>query len=163
MPYRRTIRKPTRWTPEEWSQIEEAARERGVPPIRYVREAALAAKLPPLARSRVYAYQGAYELVRQLKRLLNNLNQLLHLAEDDGAEAQVFALESVIATTEAAVPAAAAFRGKADALVAAVVEAGRALNDTARDGNSIKELPPEDELGVALCGIILAVQQVQRA
>jgi len=163
MPYRRTIRKPTRWTPEEWSQIEEAARERGVPPIRYVREAALAAKLPPLTMSRVHAYQGAYELVRQLKRLLNNLNQLLHLAEDDGAEAQVFALKSVIATTEAAVPAAAAFRGKTDALVAAVVEAGTALNDTARGGNTIRELPPEEELGVALCGIILAVQKVQRA
>ncbi|HEU4557567.1 MAG TPA: hypothetical protein VFS20_06945 [Longimicrobium sp.] len=136
------------------------ARARGVPPLRYVREAALAGKLPPRVQAQA---RGSHELVRQLKRLLNNLNQLLHLAEDDGAEAQVFALESVIATTEAAVPAAAAFRGKADALVAAVVEAGRALNDTARDGNTVKELPPDDELGVALGGIILAVQQVQRA
>lgn len=159
----RTIRKPTRWTPDEWRQIEKLARARGVPPLRYVREAALAGKLPPPVQAQVRARQGSLELVRQLKRLLNNLNQLLHLAEDDGAEAQVFALESVIATTEAAVPAAAAFRGKADALVATVVEAGRALNDTARDGNTVKELPPDDELGVALGGIILAVQQVQRA
>lgn len=47
MPSRRTVRKPTVWTPEEWRHIEEAAVADGVRPLLYVREAALAAELPP--------------------------------------------------------------------------------------------------------------------
>ncbi|HET7228405.1 MAG TPA: hypothetical protein VFJ16_00240 [Longimicrobium sp.] len=90
MPSRRTIKKPTRWTPEEWRHIEEAARARGVPPLRYVREAALAAKLPPRVRRR-----GSHELVKQLMRLLNNLHQLERVAE---AEAAHRAVEAIRAT-----------------------------------------------------------------
>src|SRR5688572_24861817 len=44
---RRTLRKPTRWTPEEWAQVERAAAARGVPPLRYVREAALGIPVTP--------------------------------------------------------------------------------------------------------------------
>lgn len=47
MPSRRTVRKPTVWTPEEWRHIEEAAVAGGVRPLLYVREAAVAAELPP--------------------------------------------------------------------------------------------------------------------
>ena len=84
MPSRRTIKKPTRWTPEEWRHIEEAARARGVPPLRYVREAALAARLPPRVRRR-----GSHELVKQLMRLLNNLHQLERVAEAEAAHRAV--------------------------------------------------------------------------
>lgn len=47
MRLRRTIRKPTRWTPAEWARVEDAARTRGVPPLRFVREAALGAPPAP--------------------------------------------------------------------------------------------------------------------
>jgi integrase len=41
---RRTIHKLTRWHSDEWQRVADAARERGgVPPLRFVREAALAA------------------------------------------------------------------------------------------------------------------------
>lgn len=166
MPSRRTIRKPTRWTPEEWRQIEDAAHARGVPPLRYVREAALAGQLPPRAAGRVRARHGAHDLVRQLKRLLNNLNQLSRLADEEGEEdATAEALASVIGTTEAAVKAAAARRGGADALAALttdVVEAGRYLNELTHTGNTIEELPPGDELMVALARILVVVHQVLR-
>ena len=51
---RRTVRKPTRWTPDEWSRVEDAARPHGVPALRFVREAALekaARGTPPPAAS----------------------------------------------------------------------------------------------------------------
>jgi hypothetical protein len=165
MPSRRTIRKPTRWTPEEWRQIEDAARARGVPPLRYVREAALAGQLPPRAAGRVRARHGAHELVRQLKRLLNNLNQLSRLADEEGDDATAYALASIIGTTEAAVKAAGVRRGGADALAALtaeVVEAGRYLNELTHAGNTIEELPPSDELMVALARIMVVVHQVLR-
>jgi hypothetical protein len=112
----RTIRKPTRWTPEEWRQIEEAAYARGVPPLRYVREAALAAQLPPRASRRVRARQAANEIVRQLKGLLNNLNQLARVADEEGHDGAAEVLAGVIRTTESAMKDAASHRSGADAL-----------------------------------------------
>ena len=165
MPSRRTIRKPTRWTPEEWRQIEDAARARGVPPLRYVREAALAGQLPPSAARRVRARRDAHELVRQLKRLLNNLNQLARVADEEGDEAAAQALAVAIATTEAAVRAAASKRGGADelaALVAEVIRAGRSLNEVTHHAHTIEELPPLHDLSVALSRILAAVHPVLR-
>ena len=165
MPSRRTIRKPTRWTPEEWRQIEDAARARGVPPLRYVREAALAGQLPPRAAGRVRARHGAHELVRQLKRLLNNLNQLARVADEEGDDGAAEALAITNSTTECAVKAAAARGGGADALAALtaeVVEAGRYLNEVTHHAHVIEELPPGDELVVALSRILVAVHQVLR-
>jgi hypothetical protein len=43
---------PYRQDPEEWRHIEEAVRARSVRPLRYVRQAALAAELPPCTRRR---------------------------------------------------------------------------------------------------------------
>ena len=40
---KRTIRKPTRWPPDEWRSVEDAARARRLPPLRFVREAVLGA------------------------------------------------------------------------------------------------------------------------
>jgi hypothetical protein len=160
MPTRRSIRKPTRWTPEEWHQIQEAARARGVPPLRYVREAALAAELPPRGQDR--SRPVSHELGRQLTRVLSNLHQLLHLAEEESAESMVAALESVIKTTEDAVRAASRYRGDAAAMIAAVVEAGRFLNGVTHGANASEALPTDEELGLALRGIILAVEQIPR-
>lgn len=165
MPYRRTIRKPTRWTPEEWLQIEDAAAAHGVPPLRYVREAALAGKLPPRAQTRARVRQGRHALVGQLTRVLNNLHQLARVAEEESAGGAILALESTIATTESAVPVAASHRGGADvlaALTAAVLAAGRYLNEVTHHAHVIEELPPYDELGEALSRILTAVHEVLR-
>jgi hypothetical protein len=162
MPYRRTVRITTRWTPEEWAHVEDAAHERGVPPARYVREAALAAKLPPLARVRASVHKGARELVRQLKRVLSNLHQLLRVAHSQGAEPEAVALESTITAAETAVCAASVYRGRTDAIVAAVVEAGRFLNEVTHHAHTIEDLPPASELDAALRQIGAALEQAPR-
>jgi hypothetical protein len=150
---RRTIRRPTRWTPDEWRQIEDAARACGVPPLRYVREAALAAKLAPRARRR-----GAHELVRQIKRVLNNLNQLAGVAHDNGAERMVGLIRSTALAMEDAVQAAAACPAeRVPELVAAVVESGRNLNAVAHRANGTEDLPPDLEVIGALEQVLDAV------
>lgn len=157
MPSRRTIRKPTVWAPEEWRQIEQAARARGVPPLRYVREAALAAKLPAVTQRR-----GAHALLHELKRVLNNLHQLLRLAEADGARSITAALESTIRITHEAAEAAAARRGSAEPLIVAVREAGRVLNELTHQAHVAEELPADEELGAALANIQFAAMAVPR-
>ena len=157
VPSRRTIRKVTVWTPDEWRHIEEAARARGVPPLRYVREAARAAKLPPHTRRR-----GVHALVRELKWVLNNLHQLLQLAEDDGAHAIEAALESTIRITQDAARAAAERHGCAESLVVAVREAGRVLNALTHQPHIAEALPADEELGAALASIQTAAMAVTR-
>ena len=150
---RRTIRKPTRWTPDEWRQIEEYARARGVPPLRYVREAALAGKLPPPRARR----RRAHELVRQLKRVLNNLHQLARVAENEGADAVLMATESTIRFAEDAVRVATRRPDAAlGPLIAPVVEAGRGLNDVAHLGNG-EALPDDEEVATALARVQFAM------
>jgi hypothetical protein len=156
-PSRRIIRKTTVWTPDEWRHIEEAARARGVPPLRYVREAALAAKLPPHTRRR-----RVHALVREFKWVLNNLHQLLHLAEDDAAPAVAAALESTIRITQDAARTAAARRSSAESLVVAVREAGRVLNGLTRQAHIAEALPADEELGAALASIQTAAIDVTR-
>ncbi|HEU0054968.1 MAG TPA: hypothetical protein VFQ39_17400 [Longimicrobium sp.] len=163
MPVRRTIRKPTRWTPEEWRRIEDAARERGVPPLRYVREAALAGGPPPRLARRAHARHGAHELGRQLKRVLNNLHQLARVADDQGAAAAGRALASLTLWTEQAVKAAAVHRGTAQhlaALTAEVVAAGRHLNEVTHGAHLDEALPSADALREALTRVFDAVHQV---
>jgi hypothetical protein len=154
---RRTIRKTAVWTPDEWRHIEEEARIRGIPPLRYVREAALAAKLPPHSRRR-----RVHALVRELKWVLNNLHQLLHLAEDDGAPAIAAALESTIRIAQDAAKAAAARRSSAESLVVAVREAGRILNELTHQAHIAEALPADEELGAALASIQTAAMAVTR-
>jgi len=156
MPSRRTIRKPTLWTPEEWRHIEESARRSGVPPLRYVREAALAAKLPPRVR------RGSHELTRQLKRVLNNLHQLAQVAEEVAAERARAAIRVTIDLAEAAVQAAAGRPGSAHPLIIAVRDAGRFLNEVTHGAHIIEELPADAELDEALRRIEAAVSDVLR-
>lgn len=157
MPSRRTIRKPTLWTPEEWRRIEDAAQLRRVPPLRHVREAALAARLPPAADRR-----GAHALMGQFHRVLNNLNQLLRLAEADGAPAAAAAVERTIRVTELAAEAAAARRGSAHALIIRVRESGIFLNEFAHRAHAAEEFPPDEDLHHALASIESAAADVLR-
>jgi DNA-binding ferritin-like protein len=156
-PSRRTIRKTTVWTPDEWRHIEEEARTRGVPPMRHVREVALAAKLPPHTRRR-----RVHALVRELKWVLNNLHQLLHLAEDDGAPAIAAALEGTIRITQDAAKSAIARRSSTESLVVAVREAGRVLNELTHQAHIAGALPAGEELGAALVSIQFAALNVTR-
>jgi len=157
MPSRRTIRKPTLWTPEEWRRIEDAAQLRRVPPLRHVREAALAAQLPPAADRR-----GAHALMGHFHRVLNNLNQLLRLAEADGAHGAAAALGRTIRLTELVAEAAAARRGSAHALIIRVREAGIFLNELAHRAHAAEEFPPDEDLRHALASIESAAADVLR-
>jgi hypothetical protein len=157
MPSRRTIRKPTVWAPEEWRHIEQAARARGVPPLRYVREAALAAELPPVTQRR-----GAHALLHELKRVLNNLHQFHRLAAEDGARGIAIAIESTIRITHEAAEAAAARRGSAEPLIVAVREAGRVLNELTHQAHVAEALPADEELGAALASIQFVAIDVTR-
>lgn len=85
---RRTLRKPTLWTPEEWRHIEEAAVACGVRPLRYVRQAALAAELPPCTRRR-----GARALLHEFAGVLDTLHQLLRVADTAGEPSIKAAIE----------------------------------------------------------------------
>ena len=139
----RTIRKPTRWTPEEWARVEAAARSRGVPPLRYVREAVLGAPSAPRRRARD-------ELTRQLGRVLNNLRQLQRVAEDDWMDEAAARIEVTAQATEAAICAAPAPGTTAAEAVHVIVVAGRALNELAHRANADEELPPLSEVLAAL-------------
>jgi hypothetical protein len=141
---RRTIRKATRWTPDEWARIEDHARSRGVPPLRYVREAALGAPPAPKRRARD-------ELTRQLGRLLNNLRQIHRVAVDDWADDAAARIGQTIAATEAAIRTAPAPRTTAAEAVHVIVVAGRALNELVHGAHADEdELPPDSELLPAL-------------
>jgi hypothetical protein len=141
---RRTIRKPTRWTAEEWARVEDAARKRGVPPLRYVREAALGAPPAPKRYHRD-------ELTRQLGRVLNNLRQLHAVAVDDWADAAAARILRTISVTEAAIRAAPAPGTTAAEAVQVIVLAGRALNDLTHGAHADEdELPPDSEVFPAL-------------
>jgi hypothetical protein len=119
---RRTLRKPTRWTPEEWAQIEESARRCGVPPARYVREAALGRTPPershPVPRATDDRVRGN-TLLNQLSRVLSNLRQLTRVAEIDGDTAASEVLAASTRTVEdAAVRAPTAIDQDADTALA---------------------------------------------
>lgn len=140
---RRTIRKLTCWHADEWARVEDAARKRGVPPLRYVREAAIGAPSTSKRRSRD-------ELTRQLGRVLNNLRQLHAVAVEDWAAAAA-RIQRTISVTEAAIRAAPAPGTTAAAAVQVIVVAGRALNELAHRAHADEdELPPDAELLPAL-------------
>lgn len=162
---RRTLRKATRWTVEEWSQIEQAAAVRGVPPLRYVREAALnfagaggAGLSVGFSRGRAPSSRRAHTLVNQLVRVLNNLRQLHRVAEIDGNEGAAGLLTAAAVAVEEAITRAPARLGAhaAEAL-AGLVEAGVALNALAHRANTAEEVPPANELHAILDQVHSAV------
>src|SRR5215207_2334292 len=136
---RRTIRKLTCWTADEWQRVEDAARPRGVPPLRYVREAALthaASGGEPRPR------RTADELVHQLARVMNNLQQLQRVAEDDWDDDAARLIGAVFQTAEMAVRAAPERGAAAAAILADLHPAGVALNELAHRANTAECLPP---------------------
>lgn len=158
----RTIRKPTRWSPEEWDRIEEAAHACGVPPLRYIREAALRCPLPegaaPVPRP-TEATVRADEAANQLGRILNNLRQLVRVAELDGDRGGAAVLLDAAGQVEEAVLRLPSVlrRDTADAL-ASLVEAGIGLNALAHRANGTEELPSKVDLLAALMEVEAAVQ-----
>lgn len=162
---RRTLRKATRWIIEEWSQIEQAASVCGVPPLRFVREAALnsagaggAGVSVGFSRGRAPASRRAHTLVNQFARVLNNLRQLHRVAEIDGNEGAAGLLTAAAVAVEDAITRAPARLGAhaAEAL-AGLVEAGVALNALAHRANTAEEVPAANELHAILDQVHSAV------
>jgi hypothetical protein len=74
----RTVAKVVRFSPQELSLIREHAHACGLTAARYIRETALGA-VPSERRA-----AATDEIIRQLARIGNNLNQLAHAANGDG-------------------------------------------------------------------------------
>jgi hypothetical protein len=174
---RRTLRKATRWTPEECSQIEQAAAVRSVPPLRYVREAALGSAAgagdagdagdvggsTTSSRGRTKASRRAHDFVNQLARVLNNLRQIQRVAEVDGDEGAVGLLIAAAAFVEDAISLSPATLGeRATDALAGLVEVGVALNALAHRVNTVEEVPPADELHAVLAQVQSAVRNAVR-
>lgn len=159
---RRTLRKPTRWSPEEWAQVERAAAVRGVPPLRYVREAALG--IPPTPQpgrgQSMTRARRALSLLNQLARVVNNLHQLRRVAEADGDDNGVRVLTAAAQAVEYVISAAPARLGvRGNVVIAGLVEAGNALNALAHRANTAEELPPMRELRAVLDQVETAVRE----
>jgi hypothetical protein len=94
MASRRTFRKYTTWTPQEWARIETEARAHGIPPLRYVRESALAyVPKPRLKRKDVVLRLGAVlASIRELQCV--SAPELAHL--DSRLEATARRIEEAI-------------------------------------------------------------------
>ena len=105
---KRTVRRPTRWTPTKWRRVEAAAPARKVPPARLVREAVLAAveDADNSIRPRPVRRRVRDELVHQLGRVLNNVRQLERIAADEGEPDLLRVTEHVSRGVEAAIPRA---------------------------------------------------------
>lgn len=167
----RTVRKLTCWRPDEWARIEDAIPAAGVPALRFVREAALEKAdalrgcpppmeppsppppaAPPARRTRAHPHRtrpAGDELVHQLRRVLNNLQQLRRVAEIDGDSESVFLIVGVMRTIETATVVAPERGTMVEAFLAELVPAGIALNDVARSANGADYLPPDAEEVIA--------------
>jgi hypothetical protein len=161
---RRTIRKPTNWSPGEWDRIEEAAHACGVPPLRYVREAALRCPLPDktvrIPRP-TEATDRADEAANQLGRVLNNLRQLVRVAELDGDRGGAAVLTNAARQVEDAIlRLPSALRRDAASALDRLVEAGIGLNALAHRANGNGELPSNFEVFSALLEVETAVRAV---
>jgi hypothetical protein len=159
---RRTLRKPTNWSPEEWDRIEEAAHACGVPPLRYVREAALRCPLPeaivPVPRP-TEANDRADEAANQLGRVLNNLRQLVRVAELDGDRGSAAVLTDAASQVEDAVlRLPSALRHDTDDALAMLILAGIGLNALAHRANGAGELPSKVDMLEALMEVEAAVR-----
>jgi len=150
----RTVRKPTRWAPEEWRSVQDAARTRGIPPLRFVREAALEKARPGYAPTRLPTRRAGDELAHQFADVLNNLRQLQRVADDDGNDEAAARIGEVIDTTEVALATAPERAREAEPMIAAVIQAGIALNEVAHRANSAKCLPPPREVEEALAAVL---------
>ncbi|HEY0019465.1 MAG TPA: hypothetical protein VGC13_24400 [Longimicrobium sp.] len=158
---KRTIRKPTRWSPDEWRAVEAAARARHIPALRFVREATLATAQsgdPTAAPPRRRLVRD--ELVHQLARVLNNLRQLERVADEDGAAAVAALAAASAHLTEQAIKAAPGRAREAAAVITPIITAGRVLNELVHAGHADEALPSTREIVAALAAVDEAVQRV---
>jgi hypothetical protein len=155
---RRTVRKLTCWSDEEWRRVADAARPAGVPPLRFVREAALEKAgnppSPPPRRQRT----AADELVHQLARVMSNLRQMQRVAEDEWDYVTAALLGGLIEATDKATAAAPAHSEGAAAVLAVLIPAGVALNEMAHLANATGELPPYAEVSAILSTLHAALR-----
>ena len=157
---RRTVHKLTRWHADEWQRVADAASERGgIPPLRFVREAALAAAAAGAAapRQQPRKRRAADELVHQLARVMNNLQQLQRVAEDEWDDDAARLIAAVFQTAEMATRAAPERGGAAAELLAELHPAGVALNELAHRANTAECLPPSDEVHAVLDTLFAAL------
>jgi hypothetical protein len=142
----RTIRKSTRWTADEWAQVEAHAQARGVPPLRFVREAALGAPAAPHQTKRTHARDP---LLVELSHVLNNLGQLRRVAEINGYDEDAARIAATARAVEDAARPAPAGAVPTPLLTAA----GVVLNQLARRANTFDELPLDSELAPVLADV----------
>jgi hypothetical protein len=154
----RTVRRPTRWTPEEWRRVEDAARARNVPPARFVREAVLGAVQDGAPADAPVRRRARDELVHQLGRVLNNLRQLERAAAECDAPQLVQLAGYVAAATEKAIRGAPVRADQAAPLAAELIQAGRALNELVQRAHAGEQLPPDEELVSAVRRVYHVVQ-----
>ena len=89
----RSVRKLIRFHPREWRRIERLARTLRMPPIRFVREAAVGYRISTRLDD---------EAIRQLARVGNNLNQLARVANVVGQVKHAAALRRVLESIQGA-------------------------------------------------------------
>lgn len=146
---RRTVHKLTRWHDDEWQRVADAAHARGgIPPLRFVREAALEAAAGGGAAPR--QRRAADELVHQLARVMNNLQQLQRVAEEDWNDDAARFIGAVLQTAELATRAAPERGSAAAAILADLHPAGVALNELTHRANTDEALPPDAEVYAVL-------------
>jgi hypothetical protein len=159
---RRTVHKLTRWHDAEWRCIADAARSLGVPPLRFVREAALekaaqgGALAPPARPPRG---RTGDELLHQIRRVMNNLQQLQRVALDDWAEEFAVVIDGVLEVGVQAARAAPVRAGEAAAVLAVLVPAGVRLNELAHSANASGAFPPDAEVMDALATVEAAFRR----
>jgi len=147
---KRTIRRPTRWTPAEWSRVLDAARTQGMPPLRFVREVVLASTEPGACPLPAPPASGWVELMEQFSRVLNNLHQLHGVAEDAGDVRLARMLGDTIERTEQAVVRAPSRPSGNGSIVDELVRTGRLLNEMAHQAHASEALPSLAEAAMVL-------------
>lgn len=157
---KRTIRKPTRWSPDEWRAVEAAARAHRIPPLRFIREAALVVAQGGTAPAPPRRRLVRDELVHQLARVLNNLRQLERAADEDGAVAVAALAAASAHSTVQAIKAAPGRAREAAAVIGPIITAGRALNVLVHTAHADEALPPTREIVAALAAVDEAVDRV---
>jgi uncharacterized protein YlaN (UPF0358 family) len=99
------------------------------------------------------------ELMHQLSRLLNNLQQLHLIAEEEGDHVLLHLLDRAIHAVEQAVVQAPTRASEAAPILEEVIRAGRYLNEMTHEMHASETLPDPSEVAVVLSAVIASVQK----
>ena len=157
---RRTVRKLTTWSDAEWAHVAAEAASAGVPPLRFVREAALGMRT---VSSRFGGNSGgmrwacgsgdkAAEVVVCLTRMLGSLRRL-SLIEGEGSQCGQL-LASAIVAVEAAILKPAHADAFADSLGWMVMPYADAIVEIERLAAARRTFPPDFAICPLLAGIL---------